>query len=55
MINWNNQELSGPGLILRYYPGIRPGRLRKTTKTYQDSRSPDRYLNPKLPNTKQEC
>jgi hypothetical protein len=48
-------EGSGRGLILRHYPGMCLDGLRKTKKNVgQDSRSPGRDLNPKLPNTKQE-
>jgi hypothetical protein len=44
------------GVILRPYPSICLEGLRKTMKYLsQDSRSPDRDLNPGLPNTRQEC
>jgi hypothetical protein len=43
-------EGSGGGLILRHYPRIWLKGLRKTTKTLsQDSRAPDRDLNPGPP------
>jgi hypothetical protein len=33
MMKWKGLEGSVRGIILRYYPGICLGRLRKTTKT----------------------
>jgi hypothetical protein len=33
VINWEDAEGSGRGLILRYYPGICLEELKKTTKT----------------------
>jgi hypothetical protein len=43
-------EGSGRGLVLRYYPGIRLARLRKTTiNLSQDIRSPGRKFNPGPP------
>jgi hypothetical protein len=46
-MNWKAFGESVPGLIFRYYPGIRLEGLRKTTKPLsQDSRSLGQYLNP---------
>jgi hypothetical protein len=49
---WFGKDLeeSGRDLILRYYPGIHLQGLRETTKNLsQDSRSPDRDINPGPP------
>jgi hypothetical protein len=46
-MNWKAFGESVPGLIFRYYPGIRLEGLRKTTKSLsQDSRSLGQDLNP---------
>jgi hypothetical protein len=48
-------EESGRGLILTYYPSIFVDGLRKTTKNLsQDSRYPDRDLNPGSPECEAE-
>jgi hypothetical protein len=46
MKNWKGFGWKSHGLILRYYPGIHIGELRKTTKNHsQDNGSPDRDWN----------
>jgi hypothetical protein len=56
MMNWKGCGRKRSLHNLRKYLGIYLGRLSKTTEDFsQDTRFPDRYLNPDLPNTKQEC
>jgi hypothetical protein len=55
MTNWKGYGRKKSWPNLRYYPGIFLDRLRKTTKTHQDTRSPGLDRTSDLSNIKKEC